>query len=164
MSEPQPSESASEGGSAAQPKRGSTRIALGLFVLLAGSFVVTQIVSRTGPPIQWRYDLAEAERAAGEQGRCIFLLLHEPGCKVTEANERDVLSTRMAKERLAQMICCRVALRAADPLRGRFGFRDQPLMLILRPGRDKELARLEGKVDDLQFATYVDCPTSKKGP
>lgn len=157
MSEPTSPEPQAEGGTAAHPERSnpSRGFILILLVLLAGWFVVTQIVQRTGPTIEWRNDLAQAEREARAAGRRVFLLLYEPGCPVTAANDRDLFSRRFARERLARMVCCRVELQPRDPLRQRFHFRGEPLMLVLQPGVPTPLARLEGKVGRLQFETYV---------
>jgi hypothetical protein len=155
MSEP----TAPESGSAGPPARQkpSPWIFAGLLALLAGWFVVTQVIQHTGPPIAWIHnDLPAAEAAAQDTGRRVFLMLHEPGCPVTAGNERDLFSTRFARERLAKMVCCRIELSETDPLRQRFGVRGQPLMLVLRPGLAAPLARLEGKIDELQFKTYVD--------
>jgi hypothetical protein len=136
--------------------RGSTRIGLALLVLLAGWFVVTQIVRSTGPTVPWiRNDLPLAEQQARAGGRLIFLLLHEPGCKLTEANDRDVFSQRYARTRLANLVCCRVELKPDDPLRRRFAVTRTPLMLVLAPDRSAPLSRMEGKIDQLQFETYV---------
>lgn len=141
----------------AERRRGSTWIVVGLLVLLGGWFVVTQVISHTGPPVQWIHnDLQKAQRAAQDSGRRIFLLLYEPGCKVTQANERDLFSLRRVRQLLDRMVCCRIELRPGDPLRRRFKFQGTPLMLVLEPGRERPLNRLEGKVDWLQFRTYVD--------
>jgi hypothetical protein len=126
-----------------------------MLVLLGGWFVVTQIVSRSGPPIVWQHDLAVAEQLARSQDRRIFLLLYEPGCKITEANERDLFSLGAVRETLSKMVCCRIELQPYDELRRRFEFHLDPLMLVLKPDSEQVLARLEGKVDRRQFDTFV---------
>ena len=157
MSEQPSSESATsaDGGAAAGRQKRAPWVFVVLLALLGGWFVVTQLVSRSGPPIEWVYDLDEAERIAKEHNRHIFLLLHEPGCQVTAANERNLLSRRDIRERLAKMVCCRIELKPDDPLRWRFKFGRDPLMIALRPGRDKPLSRIEGRVDYRVFITYI---------
>jgi hypothetical protein len=165
MSEPTSTEPATGTPDArtTSPRRGSPWIVAGLLVLLGGWFVVVQVISRTGPPIDWiRNDLPRAEQLAKEKGRRLFLMLYEPGCKITEGNDRDLFSQRFARERLAQMVCCRVELKAEDALRRRFGFKRDPLLLVFEPGKDVPISRLEGKIDQLQFETYVDPGTGGK--
>lgn len=138
-------------------KRPPVWILLALVVLFGGWFTATQIHTRSGPPIAWVRDLEAAQRLAREQGRRIFLLLHEPGCKITESHDRDLFTQRFAREILARMVPCRIELQRDDPLRWRFQFRGPPLMLVLEPGSDRPLGGqvLEGKIERLQFETYV---------
>jgi len=130
----------------------------GLFILLAGWFVVTQIIQRSGPKIAWiENDLAQAEQTARQSHRLVFLLLYERGCRVTADMQRNLFPQRQVRQRLAQMVCCRIALKPDDPLRQRFYYRGQPLMLVLSPGRDRPIMRpMEGKVELLEFITVVD--------
>ena len=151
---PEPLEAAT-GGPAGQ-KKPPRWIIVGLLVLLAGWFSLTQAIQRTGVEIDWGTDLAQAEAEAKEAGRRVFLLLHEPACATTADNERNLFSNRQVRNRLAEMVCCRVELGQRDPLRARFMFKDKPLMLVIQPGVATPLGRLEGKVSKLQFDTYVD--------
>lgn len=139
----------------AERRRAPTWIVVGLLVLLGAWFVFTQVYSRGGTPIEWEHDLAAAEQAARATGQRVFLVLYEPGCPDTEANERNLFSQRFVKKRLAGMVCCRVELRPTDPLRRRFQLDELPVMLVLEPGRAEPLGRLSGRVDRLQFETYV---------
>lgn len=146
-----------------QRRRPPSWMVVGLLVLLGGWYVLTQVLSRTGPPIEWiRGDLAAAEKVAQEHNQRIFLLMHEPGCATTAANERDLFSQRLVRKRLAEMVCCRIELQSADPLRQRFHVRQGiPLMVVLEPGHQRPIgAPMEGKVDWRQFKTYVQ-PTPK---
>ena len=157
MSEQPSSESSAnaDARTAAGQRRRSPWVFVALLVLLGVWFVVTQAVSHGGPPIDWVYDLDEAERLAEEKHRYIFLLLYEPGCQITAANERNVLSQREIRERLTKMVCCRIELKPDDPLRLRFNFTHEPLMIALRPGRAEPLARKQGRVDYREFITAL---------
>ncbi|MFH1747867.1 MAG: hypothetical protein ABIG44_12600 [Planctomycetota bacterium] len=137
-------------------KPASTWMVLGLLVLLAAWFVFTQIYARGGEEIKWHDDLAVAEQMARATGQRIFLVLHEPDCPITAGNDRDLFSQRYAKRRLAKMTCCRIELKPLDPLRVRFKLEKLPIMLVLEaePGKPP-ISKLEGKVDQLQFETYV---------
>ena len=156
MSEQTPSE---QPEAEARPETGERRpgskwIAVGLLVLLGGWFVVTQTISRTGEQIQWLDSLPAAEKLAHETGRRILLVLHEPDCEITAANDRDLFSQRFARAQLAKMVCCRVELKPGDPLRRRFGFTSEPLVLVLKPNGEL-LHRLTGRITRLQFETFV---------
>lgn len=153
--------------------RGSKWVVVGLLVLLGGWFAATQIINYTGPPIAWiKNDLDKAEQLARQRGQRVFLLLYEPGCPITAANERNLFSQRLVRERLAKMVCCRVELPPGEPLNPlRVRFADKannrslvlPVMLVLEPGREKPLARLEGQVDETQFKTYVPLQETRTG-
>ena len=144
-------------------KRPPSWMVVGLLVLLSGWYVLTQVLSHTGPPVEWiRGDLAAVERIAQERNQRIFLLMHEPGCVTTAANDRDLFSQRLVRQRLADMVCCRIELQPEDPLRRRFHIKPGiPMMVVLEPGHQRPTgAPMEGKLDWLQFKTYVQ-PTPK---
>lgn len=138
-------------------RRGSRWFLAVLFLLLVAWFIVTQVVSRTGADIHWYSDLAEAERVAVQEGKYVFLVLHEPDSPTMEANDRLLLSTRGARDILKQLVCCRIVLQGAATasLRARFGYEGEPLMLVLKPGRPEPVVRLDGRVEWLEFRTYV---------
>lgn len=140
-----------------QQRRASPWFAAILLVLLAGWFVVTQVVSRTGPEIEWIRDFATAQRLARERDQRVLLVLHEPDCPITAAHERDLFTQRKVRLRLAEMVPCRIELSPEDPLRRRFRVtRGQPMMVVLDPDGQAIGAPLEGRVDWLRFSTYVD--------
>lgn len=158
MSEPTPpAESAGPPPERAARRSGSPWIFVGLLVLLGGWFVVTQVVSHSGPEIAWiENDFPRAEAEARAQGQRILLLLYEPDCQVTAGLERNLFTQREVRERLAKMVCCRVKLTPSDPLRRRFNFKRSPQMMVLEPGRDEPVARvLNGNVELREFKTYV---------
>ncbi len=144
----------------APPPRASRKpprwIIVGLLVLFAGWFVAMQWRQRGGEPVAWQHDLPAAEQQARTSNRLIFLLLQIPNCPIAAALDRDLFSQRLVREKMQQMICVRLELSATDPLRTRYNFRGEPLMLVLRPGRATPLMRpLEGKIDYLEFTTVV---------
>lgn len=137
-------------------KRPPFWVGLVFVLLLGGGYVVTQYITYSGPAIAWRYEFAEAlaEANAQDPKRRVFLLLHEPGCLVTQANERELFSTRFVRERLAKMVPCRVALRPDDPLRRQFAVTDQPVMLCIDPS-GLPIGRVEGRADERMFRTNI---------
>ncbi len=141
-------------GASGAGRRGPSPFLIGLafVVLFGGGYALTQYITYSGPKIAWLYDLEQARAESGRSRKRIFLMLHEPGCKITARNERELFSTRFARERLAQMIPCRVELRPGDPLRDQFQFTGPPLMITL-DANGMPLGRSEGRIDEREFRT-----------
>lgn len=135
-------------------RRGPSPFLIGVafVVLFGGGYALTQYITYSGPKIAWLYDLDQARAESARSRKRIFLMLHEPGCKITARNERELFSTRFARERLAQMVPCRVELRPGDPLRDQFQFTGPPLMITLDVN-GMPLGRSEGRIDEREFRT-----------
>jgi hypothetical protein len=155
----------SESASAPAPPTGATAaevrprkgppfwVGLAFVLLLGGGYVVTQLITYTGPKIEWRTDYTSALAEARSTGKRVFLLLQEPNCPVTAANERELFSTRFARERLANMIPCRVILKPNDPLREQFEVSEPPVMLNLEPS-GIPIGRAQGRMGEAELRTY----------
>jgi hypothetical protein len=123
--------------------------------LLAGFVFINQSISTGGKPIAWiDNDLPAALKQAGEQQRKVFLYLYEPAEPTAARNELQVFTQRWARKPLEHVVCCRVAVGPADPLRARYQYRNEPVFLLLDP-QGNVLSRTEGAVDEGQFFTYI---------
>ena len=130
---------------------------LAFLLLMMIALAANIIVGLTGPTIAWETDLpkalAKARSAPGKQH--VFLYLYRAGDPVAERNEREVFAKRLAREPLARLVCCRIAIEPNDALALRYAYRDAPLFLLLdRDGTS--VSRTEGPVDQAQFVTYVE--------
>lgn len=129
-------------------------VAFVFLALLMGVFWVAQTLSRWGPSVTWLDNFDQALQKAQAENRRIFLLLQEPNCPTTDGHLRGLLTMNFARERLAKMVCCRHVLKPGDPLRVRFNFDREPLMLVLDKD-GKEITRKTGAVTELEFKTYI---------
>lgn len=146
---------ASQTPSAAPPRRVSPVWVGVVFVALLGiGFVISQVVTYTGPKIAWLADLDEAQRQADARKQRVFLVLSEAGDPVAAANDRELFALRDTRERLAKMVCCRLIVKSGDVVARRFDFESAPLMIVL-DAQGNVLARLDGRVDEKRFSTYV---------
>lgn len=126
-----------------------------LFVLFGAVFVISQVISTSGPEINWiEGDLDAARKQAKESGNPLFVYAFEPDDPIAKRNDRMVFTQRWARERLANMICCRIPLEPRDAQRGRLGYRDEPVMILFRSDGE-EISRISGAVDRKQFRTYI---------
>ena len=127
-----------------------------LVVLMGGVYIVAQLLTHSGPPVDWVRSFDDALRLAKEKNQRIFLYLHEPNCPVTIDRERSLFTQRYARERLARMVCCRIELKPGDPLAARFHFDHAPLIYVLhRDGRMLTDQPVTGDIDQRQFETYI---------
>ena len=152
--EPAPLPSSSEPTTAR--RRGPPTWGIVLFlVLLAGFIFINQRVSTGGRPIAWiENDLNAALQRAAEQKRKVFLYLYEPADRTHARNEREVFTQLWARQPLENVVCCRVALGPADPLRARYMYKNQAVFLLL-DAQGNVLSRTEGAVDETQFFTHI---------
>jgi len=162
-------ESATEAGGTApapQPRRQGTSawVAAGFLVLLGALVVVNQMASTSGPPIKWvENDLDGALRQIAGPKQRLFLYLYEPNDPTYERNEREVFAQRWAREPLAHVVCCRVALRSDAPsakLEQEFAYKGNPLFLIITKNRTA-MSRTEGAVTESEFFTYISGPATR---
>jgi hypothetical protein len=162
-------ESATETGPSApnQPPRrrsSSAWVAAGFLVLLGALIVVNQVTSTSGPPIKWiDNDLDGALRRLTSPKQRLFLYLYDPNDPTYERNEREVFAQRWAREPLANVVCCRVALRsdaASAKLGQEFAYNGKPLFLVITKNRTP-MSRTEGAVTELEFYTYITLPVTR---
>ncbi len=130
---------------------------LAFLVLLMIALAANVIVGLSGPKITWETDLttalAKARSAPGKPH--VFLYLYKKGDPVAERNEREVFAKRWARETLARLVCCRMAIEPSDPLALQYHYGKQPLFLVLDEN-GKEVSRTEGAVDEAQWYPYVE--------
>lgn len=137
-------------------KRISPGVAGGIFiVLLMIGFAISNWVTRTGPSLVWKYDLNQSIEAAAAGNRRIFLYLHEKDCPITAELDRNLFTQRYAREILDQMIPCRLEVTASHPTAQRFGFRKDPVSVLLDSSGQPMLAPHVGGFDEREFTTYV---------
>lgn len=109
-----------------------------------------------GPQLTWGQDLEAAKVSAQNSGRRIFLYLCEPGCVYASQYDRELLTTRGARERLAQMIPVRIEIGEDDPLRVKYGFRQSPMMVVVGADGEPISNPLVGSgIDERQFKTNI---------
>ena len=68
-----------------------------------------------------------------------------------------------AREPLANVVCCRVALRsdaASAKLGQEFAYNGKPLFLVITKNRTP-MSRTEGAVTELEFYTYITLPVTR---
>jgi hypothetical protein len=137
-----------------QPQRW---IILGLLALFACWFAAMQWRQRAGAPVAWERDLPQAEKHARESNQLIFLMLQAPGCPIAAALDRDLFSQRDIREKMAQLTCCRLEVQPTDPIAQRFGFKRNPLMVVVKPGdlRAVGIRPLEGKIQYPELDTVL---------
>ena len=126
-------------------------------VLLGGLAIVNQMASTGGEPIVWIEDdlPAALEQARTGLGR-VFLYLYEPDDPIHARNERELFSKRWAREPLALVPCCRIALKKDDLRKVKYGYKGTPLFLLLdEAGEPLRDLRAEGPIDERQFRTYI---------
>lgn len=153
---PDPAAPAAAESPAATRRSGPPRwVGLAFVGLLMIVLVISQFLSRRGADVQWiENDFERALNTARADNRRILLLLHERDDPITAGYDRNLFTLRPVRETLAQMVCCRVALRPSDPLAQRYRFERDRLMLVLDPGGNP-LARLEGVIDEDKFRAQV---------
>ncbi len=139
------------------------------FVLLAGMLVLNQAITSSAPPIDWQFtDFDQARAEAEQKQKRIFLYLYTPGEAAAEQNERGVFSQPWARNELVHAICCRVALSDTDAKRPRyerdFGYRGQPLMVVLGSSGQRLMRPVEGAPDQHEFYTYITEPLRRNLP
>ena len=153
-SEPQNTES----GKTPRRKRPPTWGIIVFLLLLGGMAVVNQLVSSSGPQIEWiENDLDAALAQVSKSKPRVFLYLYEPDDKIHQLNERQVFTKLWARKPLADAVCCRIALgndRESLRLRREFSYQDTPLLMILTKDR-KPLSRTSGAVSEKMFFTDI---------
>ncbi len=141
---------------ARERKRPPRWIILGLLGLFVCWFAAMQWRQRAGAPVHWEHDLPQAEQQARDSNRLIFLMLQAPDCPITAALDRDLFSQRDVREKMAEFVCCRLEVRPGDAIAQRYGFRHDPLMMVLKPGSQRPLMRqLEGKIQYPELDTVL---------
>ena len=137
-------------------KKSGVWAGLGFVLLMCGALVITQIANYSGPSIRWiENDVDEALRQARESGRRVFLYLYEANCPITLAHDQTLFGQRMARQRLSEMVACRVEVGPTDRLRARFGFDGTPLMMVLDADGKQIITPIRGAVGPRQFRAYV---------
>jgi len=129
---------------------------LGLLVLLMISLAISQFVETSGPPIAWETDLTAALARAEQSRRRVFLYLHGAACEYTPRYERTLFLQRSVRNRLAEMVPCRLEVKAGDAAARRYGFTNDPVMVVLDAnGLPLTQPLVGGHIEDKQFLTYI---------
>jgi hypothetical protein len=149
-----------DGGAAGPtPRKRVTPVWAGLLFLvgLMLVFVVANLLTMGGPRVAWMENNLPAALAKAEaKKQWVFLYLYEPGPEASR-NEQEIFNQRWAREPLAKVVCCRVAVPKGDPLRAKYDYKNRPLMMLVDAG-GVERSRVEPGVEpvsQLQFETYI---------
>ncbi len=132
--------------------------------LLGGAVVLQQLVSTSGPKIQWveigtEQDLATVLKRVSPAKPRVFLYLYELSDPIHARNEREVFVKRWARDPLVKVICCRAAVRKGDALATRYAYHGTPLFVLLNAeGRPTMGGRTEGGIGEKEFFTYIGKP------
>jgi hypothetical protein len=148
----------------APPRRRSGWVVVVFLGLLGGLVVLNQLVSTGGPPIRWvENDLNAALAKLTDSKQRLFLYVYDPNDAVHIRNEREVFTQRWARDPLANVVWCRVALgndRASTQLREEFDYRGRPLFLILTRAR-AVTSRAEGALTEGEFYAAITEPARR---
>ena len=166
MSETAPSEPQAQAAVGSPKRKGPPAWGIVLFLaLLGGLVVVNHVVSSSGPEIKWiENDLDTALKQVSDTKRRVFLYLYEPQDETHKRNELQVFTQRWAREPLAKLVCCRIALRPDNresaKLRQEFNYKGTPLFLLLTRDRTP-VSRTEGAVTEGQFYANITDPSQR---
>lgn len=128
--------------------------------LLAGWGIVNYRASTGGEEVRWiENDLPAALQQAAERKTRVFLYLYDPNDPTHRRNEQEVFTKRWARNPLAHVVCCRLAVRKSDLPALRYGYNNTPLFVLLDDtGQALRGVRTEGAVDEREFFTYIARP------
>ncbi len=145
-----------------QRRKGPPAWGVVLFLLLMGGLlVVNQFISRSGPPVEWiDGGLDAALKQAKQENKLVFLYLYEPGDPIATRNDRQVFSKRWAREPLADLVCCRVALDHGDLVAAKYEYAGKPAFRLVRPD-GKQVSKSDGAITEDQFWTTITDPASR---
>lgn len=138
-------------------------VVVGFLALLAGGYVLSEMLSRSGPQIAWiENDLDAALRTAAQRNSRVFLYVYAAGEPTAKRNDLEIFTQRWAREPLARAVCVRVAADPANPaayrVAARYGYDGKPLFLLLDASGARIGQPAEGALDERGFFTAIGQP------
>lgn len=151
---------------AQRPKGRPPWILIGFVAAIAVVYAGTQFRTQSGPPVVWQSgDLSRVLEQARREHKRVFLYLYDPANPMAERNEREVFTQRWARDVLALVLCVRMPIdqqNLADlKIAQRYGYKDEPMMVVLDPNGQKVAPPIQGVIDERQFYTYIDIPARR---